>query len=262
MGMRLGVAALAAGLILAGAPVAGAEPEPYTQDIYGPRVGPVLDILIVPPAHGPIFNSDGVLGGGDPMQATPFNTYVSAMEDSVNMWRVAAGAAGLKWLKKALRLNVYVIGRDDIPPEAMEEPEVVITATEFNGVAGVAVSGPQPPCLINNSSFSPASFNYADMYNINAQEFGHCLGIGHVQMFGEDANAYLDPYVGHDVMNGGYADDIGGPGTHLHCLSNLNLGAMERVFGAAAPTGYAYLYPVAAGPKTYDPDVYCPSRKR
>ena len=262
MGMRLGVAALAAGLVLAGAPAAGAEPQPYTQDIFGPRTGLVLDILIVPPVHGPIFNSDGALDGGDPMQATPFNTYLGALEDSIDMWRDAAGAPGLKWLKKTLRFNVYVLGRDDVPPEAIEEPEVVITTSEYNGVAGVAVWSSESTCLVNNSMFAVASFNYEDMFNVNAQEFGHCLGLGHIQVLGEDANAYDDPYVGHDVMNGLYADEIGAPRTHLHCLSNLNLGGIERIFGVAAPTGYRARYPVAAGPQTYDPDVYCPGRKR
>lgn len=43
-----------------------------------------LSVLIIPPAHGQIFNLDsGVLNGGDPKEVTPFNSYLAAIEAAI-----------------------------------------------------------------------------------------------------------------------------------------------------------------------------------
>jgi hypothetical protein len=93
------------------------------------------------------------------------------------------------------------------------------------------------------------SFSYADMYNVTAQEFGHCLGLQHVgSQAGVDPTSDLK-HPEHDVMNGFYTHFVGDSGTHLHCISNLDILALEFVFGhvnagllpTAGPHGISYL---------------------
>ena len=193
----------------------------------------VLDILIVPPAHGQVVNGNGALGGseGGTSEVTPFNSYLRAIEDSVAAWDAAIAAYGSTWLK-TLVTNVYVVGRDTIPTSALTDPEIVITTDENKTVIlGVAVS--TNPCLVDNSKFFITSFTYADMFNINGQEYGHCLGLDHVS--GAD-----DFNITHDVMNGVYTESPGTAGTHKHCPSNLNVLGLERSFAAAfgqSPSG-------------------------
>ncbi len=187
----------------------------------------VLDILIVPPNHGQVANGNGALGGseGGAGEVTPFNSYLRAIEDSVAAWDTAIQAYGSTWLK-TLVTNVYVLGRDVPPTSALTDPEIVITTDETKTVIlGVAVS--TNPCLVDNSKFFITSFTYADMFNINGQEYGHCLGLEHVTGSPPDFNS------NHDVMNGSYADNPGSSGTHKHCPSNLNVFGLQRSFAGA-----------------------------
>ncbi len=192
----------------------------------------VLDILIVPPAHGQIVNGNFLLGGteGGTSEVTPFNSYLRAIEDSVAAWDTAIATYGSTWLK-TLVTNVYVVGRDTIPTAALTNPEIVITTDESKGtILGVAIS--TRPCLVDNSKFFVTSFTYSDMFNVGSQEYGHCLGLDHVS----GAN---DFNITHDVMNGTYADPVG-QRNHLHCPSNLNVLGLERSFAAAfgqSPSG-------------------------
>ena len=194
----------------------------------------VLDVLIIPPAHGQVVNGNGALGGseGGTSEVTPFNSYLRATEDSVAAWDTAIATYGSPWLK-TLVTNVYVVGRDTIPTSALTDPEIVITTDEGKGtILGVAVS--TNPCLVDNSKFFVTSFTYADMFNINGQEYGHCLGLDHATGSPNDAT------IEHDVMNGLYADNPGTAGTHKHCPSNLNVLGLERSFAAAfgqSPSG-------------------------
>lgn len=139
----------------------------------------VLDVIIVPPNHGQIVNDEGVLGGGDPNELTPFNSYLDAIEASVADWDRAVEMFGSESLRSGVVTNVYVAGRDLIPTAALSNPEIVITTDETKGpILGVAVS--TRPCIVDNSKFWTGSFTYADMYNVNSQEYGHCLGLEHV----------------------------------------------------------------------------------
>lgn len=76
-----------------------------------------------------------------------------------------------------------------------------------------------------NSKLAVASFTFEDMYNINGQEYGHCLGLEHVEGGppGDDA-------LEHDTLNGVYTHVPGSAGTHRHCVSNLNVLGLEQVF--------------------------------
>jgi hypothetical protein len=182
-----------------------------------------LDVLIVPPEHGQLVNGNGFLGGsGDPNELDPFkNSYTRAIEDSIAAWTNGIAQFGASWLVEGVSFDVYVVGRDQIPQEALEQPEIVIMTDQTKGpILGFALSS--DPCLVNNSKFFVTSMTYEDMYNINGQEFGHCLGLLHTS----------DGRPDHDVMDGTYDDSPGAAGTHLHCVSNLDVLGLEQVFGA------------------------------
>lgn len=187
-----------------------------------------LTVFVVPPTHGQLYNSNGPLGGGDPNEVTPYeNSYLRAMEDSIEEWNRGIRMFGSKALRHRFEADVYVLGRDTLPDE--KEPDILVVTDENKGpVLGFALYG--QPCIVNNSQMFVRSFNYADMYNVMGQEYGHCLGLGHVGSQGgvEPTSAQKHPV--HDVMNGFYADGIGAEGTHLHCVSNLDVKGLEYVF--------------------------------
>lgn len=190
-----------------------------------------LDVLIVPPNHGQIYNNNGVLNGLDPNELNPLaSSYLRAVERSVADWDRAIAEFGPEWLTTGLVTNVYVVGRDQIPDAVLGDPEVVIVTDEEKGpILGVAFN--TRPCLVDNSKFFTRSMNYEDMFNINAQEYGHCLGLSHVpgDARGTAANGYRDGDM-HDPMNGSYPHTPGLAGTELHCISNLNVAGIEEVF--------------------------------
>jgi hypothetical protein len=182
-------------------------------------------VLIIPPAHGQVYNGQGVLGGDPLREATPFNSYLGAIEQSVGDWKRAIRDHAEPWLAEGLEIRAYVVGRDEIPLEALLSPEIVIKTTETMGLyGGLAVSiiwGYERACVVENSMWLVLSFSDEDMYNITGQEFGHCLGLGHV----------TNNFPPHDVMAGLYADRIGQKDTHLHCVSNLNIAGLEARWG-------------------------------
>ena len=194
----------------------------YRIAVFKQWDAPTLDVLIVPPHHGQVFNGNGPLGGGDPGEATPINSYLRAVEDSIAAWNVGVATFGSEGLRSSFDTNPYVVGRDTIPQSALEDPEIVITSSEHKGhILGVAVNTGGNHCLINNSMFWTASYTYEDMYNISLHEFGHCLGDGHI----------VSEQPTHDVMFPTYNDTVGAKGNHLHCISNLNVMALEVAFG-------------------------------
>jgi hypothetical protein len=181
-----------------------------------------LEVLIVPPNHGELVNGNGFLGGsGDPNELDPYkNSYTRAIEDSIAAWENSITQFGPSWLVDGLTIDTYVIGRDQIPQSALEQPEIVVYTDATKGpILGFALSS--DPCIVNNSKFFVTSMTYEDMYNINGQEFGHCLGLLHTS----------DGRPNHDVMDGTYDDAPGAAGTHLHCVSNLDVLGLEQVFG-------------------------------
>ena len=181
----------------------------------------VLDVLVIPPNHGQVANGNGALNGGDPSELTPFNSYLRAVEDSIADWDEAVTRFAPSWLTTGLTTNVYVVGRDQAPPSAIQNPEIVIVSDEWKAnILGVAVS--TRPCIVDNSKFYTQSFTYEDMFNINAQEYGHCLGLEHV----------VDNHPEHDSMAGQYVHSPGARGADLHCVSNLDVKGLESVFGS------------------------------
>jgi hypothetical protein len=209
----------------------------------------VLDVLIIPPTHGQLLNDRGALNGGNPNEATPFNSYLKAIEEAIADWDRAIVEFGSERLKQGVVTNVYVVGRDSVPTDALTNPEIVITAAEeasfYLGVAvgsgGVSSGGTsvRSPCVISLTKTFIFSFSYADMYNVGAQEYGHCLGLGHVgNQGGVDPTADVQ-HPEHDTMNGFYTHAIGQSGTHLHCISNLDVKGLELSFGGllGGPSG-------------------------
>lgn len=189
-----------------------------------------LTVYVVPPGHGQLYNSNGPLGGGNPEEVTPFeNSYLRAMEDSIEEWNRGIRRFGSKALRKRFRADVYVLGRDELPDE--KYPDILVVTDENKGpVLGFAMDG--QPCIVNNSQMFVRSFTYADMYNVMGQEYGHCLGLGlgHVGSQGGIEPTSEQKHPVHDVMNGFYADAIGSNETHLHCVSNLDVKGLEYVF--------------------------------
>lgn len=187
-----------------------------------------LTVYIVPPTHGQLYNSNGPLGGADPDEVTPFeNSYLRAMEASIKEWDRGIRMFGSAKLKRRFRADVYVVGRDDLPGQ--RQPDILVVTDENKGpVLGFALY--TDPCIVNNSQMFTRSFTYADMYNVMGQEYGHCLGLGHVGSQGGVDPTSSQKHPEHDVMNGFYADGIGNNETHLHCVSSLDVKGLEYVF--------------------------------
>ena len=187
-----------------------------------------LIVYIVPPSHGQIYNGNGALGGADPNEVTPFkNSYLRAIEASIREWNRGIRMFGSKKLIKRFKASVYVLGRDT-PPEN-SRPDILVVTDENKGpVLGFALY--TEPCVVNNSQMFVRSFNYADMFNVMGQEYGHCLGLGHVGSQGGADPTSAQKHPEHDVMNGFYADSIGAEGTHLHCVSTLDVKGLEYTF--------------------------------
>jgi hypothetical protein len=164
---------------------------------------------------------------GSPPGLSFQNSYLRAIEDSIKEWDKGIEMFGSAELKRRFEADVYVLGRDETPDQS--EPDILVFTDETKGpVLGFAMYG--NPCLVNNSQMFTRSFTYADMYNVMGQEYGHCLGLGHVGSQGgiEPTSAQKHPV--HDVMNGFYADSIGSNETHLHCVSNLDVKGLDYVF--------------------------------
>jgi hypothetical protein len=187
-----------------------------------------LTVHVVPPTHGQLYNGNGPAAGGDPNEVTPYeNSYLRAMEDSIEEWNKGIRMFGSKTLNKNFKASVYVLGRDEVPDQS--SPDILVVTDENKGpVLGFAMRS--EPCIVNNSQMFTRSFTYADMFNIMGQEYGHCLGLQHVGSQGGVDPTSDQKHPEHDVMNGFYADRIGDPATHLHCVSNLDVKGLEYTF--------------------------------
>jgi hypothetical protein len=195
-----------------------------------------LTVLIVPPVHGQLYNLETeALNGGDPNELTPFNSYLEAIEASIAAWDAGINTLGADWLKEYYEPSVYVLGRDDVPQEVLTAPDILVVTDENEGpFLGMSAWGKtgyvHTPCIVRMSSSYLLSFTYADMFNIAAQEYGHCLGLNHVGSQGGVDPTSDVKHPEHDVMNGYYPHEAGFPDTHLHCISNLDVLGLEHVF--------------------------------
>lgn len=219
---------LAAAVAPAGARATHADGT-YEQPPFGtPWDTASMDVLVLPPPHGQVLNDNGVLNGFDGAELSPTgNSYLAAIEDSIQAWRRAVAAFAPTWLRTRLKLRTYVVGRDEVPDAALRDPEIVITTSPHQGEAiGLTLQGPfllpGVRCVISNARFFTASFTYADMFNTNVHEVGHCLGIDHV----------AGDHPASDIMTSVYPDLPGEAGNRVRCPSNLNVRGIQGAFGA------------------------------
>ena len=221
----LATAVTAVSLALVGLPTgAGSHSDGvYDQPVWFQWGERVLDTLIVPAERGPIFNGNGVLGGNPVAELGPCtNSYTRAMKQSALDWKVAVNAYAPAWLQ-ALVINVYVLGCDPTPPtSALTDPEILVIGDENKGpILGVTFS--TKPCLILDSQMFIEWMTYNDMYSVAGHEFGHCMGLDHVQ----------DEHPDADILDATVDEGIGGALNPRHCPSNLNVNTMKGSFAFA-----------------------------
>ena len=205
----------------------------YRQPLLFEWTTAKIDVLVFPPHHGQVYNVNGPLGGDAMAELNPYeNSYMRAVLDSIDDVGRALTKWGSDWFLNGLDLNIYLVGRDTIPQDALTDPDVLVIEDENKAVAlGLAVAVGPPTCVVLNSMFFITSMTYQDMYNINAQEYMHCLGLAHVnEVPPPDAPNPDDENMRHDPLNGFYSHNPGAEIAHLHCPSNLNVRGIEEAF--------------------------------
>ena len=229
--IRLALAALAVGMLIA--PGAQAVVT-FTQPLWFTWSKANFLVYVVPPEHGQVFNDNLLLNNLKPSEEVPCtSSYTVAINESIKDWDRAINAYGSTALKAGLHIKHYVIGCETVPQADIRKPDIIVTTDEDKTfILGVAVRTAQA-CIVDNSKFLITSMTYQDMFNINAQEYGHCLGLDHVGGGTDGPNGDK-----HDPMNGLYPHDPGSlDGIDLHCVSNLNVKGLENVFNGPLGTG-------------------------
>lgn len=194
----------------------------------------VLDVLVVPAATP------------DPL------VHLDASRLAVENWRDGIEELGAPWFTENFTMNVYTLGVDVPPPEALQDPEIVVLsggATET--LVGIGLEPKQIACTLlgdgaeahdvhthgdvevraadcTGYGFTCFAINAAgapggerDLYDLIAHEVGHCLGAGHVG----DALDFRSRYAPiWDIMS--YQSDP----EQVHCVSNLNVRVLEGVY--------------------------------
>lgn len=190
-----------------------------------------LDVLVVPPAHGPLSQ------GGEPASAN--NSYRQAIFQAAAAWREAIDEYGAPWLAQNLTWTVHVLGDAAVPPEVLADPEILVVHSEV-GSFGFATHTRNlcehyapcpdgPTCVIHAGPLPAVKEEAADVHNVHAHELGHCLGVGHPGDGRDPATYHPD----EDLMSYGQKP------FPLHCVSNLDVLAAEAAFahltGVEAP---------------------------
>jgi hypothetical protein len=190
-----------------------------------------LNILIVPPVHGPIANTEnGVLPEGAE-GAAPGGAYLDATLELLDDWRYALDktaelaarpgapewAADIGWISE-ITWDLDIISENIVAPEDVQNADIVKFYTETTfPILGAAVY--TDPCLAYSTKWNTyGSLTYRDMYNLAGHELLHCFGMSHPDE--------MQPVV--DIMS--YEDT---PWVAYRCPSNLNLRAVAAAFAGA-----------------------------
>lgn len=211
-----------------------------------------IDVLILPPV-----TPFAVLGDMD------------VLRSSVQAWDDGIDALGPAWLAGGVDIRTYVLGQDVPPQSALADPEIIVVTAEYNpfvlfgiglqvpfgictqqggvestlfqhmhgkesGVAAFQCQSGGVQCVVLNTNFLLGGERR--LYDLNAHEVGHCLGIGHV---GDalDFDAKTVPLT--DIMS---YNDVP---SQVHCVSTLNIRALEAVYAPLLGQ------PGGQGPGTY-----------
>lgn len=194
----------------------------------------VVDVLIVPSAS-PMAIED-----------------TAAMRAAIDAWAAGIEALGQPWFAGNFTLRVYTLGTDVPPQEAVDDPEIVVVAAEYNPALlfGIGYQLPSLPCRGGEALHTYPTHEHDGMqifaaqcesggltcvalntnfllggamrlYDLVAHEFGHCLGGGHV---GDAMDFSAKRVPVKDIMS--YQDDP----EQVHCVSNLNLRTLEALY--------------------------------
>lgn len=195
-----------------------------------------LDILIVPPAHGPVWNPGAGPFPYGPDGALPMGTYLAATLHALEDWRyaldqVADSDPEISWVKDIV-WDVRIVAADLVTPQDIDDADIVKVYTETTyPILGAAVNsgslsfGLGPGCVAYSTKWMPyGSMTYEDMYYLAGHELLHCFGMSHPDN--------MEPR--EDIMS--YES---WPIPELRCPSNLNVLAAAAAFAGAfnAPTG-------------------------
>lgn len=191
-----------------------------------------LEILIVPPAHGPIVSLEqGPLPYG-PEGVLPGGVYLDATLHVIEDWRwaldrFAENHTELAWVAN-ITWDVRIVSEDVVTPDQIAAADIVKFYTETTypilGAAantGGLLGGNGPGCVAYNTKWTTyGSISYMDMYYLAGHELLHCFGMSHP----DD----MDPV--EDIMS--YES---WPLPEFRCPSNLNVLAAAAAFKNAFP---------------------------
>ena len=191
------------------------------------------------------------------------------MKAAAQAWADGIKQLGQPWFATKFKMNIYVLGQDTPPQDALQHPTIIILAAEYNKAVlfGIGIEPKQllcssigqgtilqyPThshdgfqiqaadctgtgflCMAINTNFLLGSDVY--MQDLVAHEFGHCLGGGHV---GDalDFSAKRVPI--QDIMSYQHND------SQIHCVSDLNVRVLENLY--APLMGQNVTAPLKAG---------------
>lgn len=221
--------------------------------------------MILPPIAPHFLYNDGDvidLGGSTSIVVDPDTTllwdsaHAIAAADAVAAWSdaFAARAAMPGQAHLAGVTFSWTIAGPDVDPDVVANADIVVAFTGVQDAGGrtvVSCTSPTAPVLPDDgggigidlnvgtyivmNEWFVFSFTPADTFNIMLHEFGHALGIEHI-----------DVPVG-DTMNSVYPHTVGNVHTPRECLSNLDV--------AQAAAGFAWLTGVGTPGETPAPTV-------
>lgn len=213
--IRASLAAWEAGIAELGAPwlVQGLDIRVYTLGVDVPPASALADpeVVILSAEYNPAV----LLGVGVSAEGLACNSGLPATRADAP-WTAPHRHDGSPWSVAMCRSNV---------------DNVCVVSNH-----GVAIAG----------AFTEATSDHW-MYDLNAHEFGHCLGIGHV---GDALDFSSQRFPVQDIMS--YQHDP----EQVHCVSNLNLRTLEgmfaKVLGRPQVEWLAPLDDVAMAPADYE----------